>query len=65
MFFSFLHTGSLFPYDPWRGPAPQLPQAGSASLDLHPGPAGGTDQDERQRAHLLHLPYRHAQTDQE
>ncbi|KAL0169378.1 hypothetical protein M9458_033974, partial [Cirrhinus mrigala] len=55
----------VFPDDAGRGSSYRLSQTGSASLHLLPGAAGSSDQDERQRRKLHHLPDRHAQTDQE
>lgn len=58
-------SGSVFQDDAGRGSSDRVSQTGSASLHLLPGAAGSSDQDERQRRQLLHLPDRHGQTDQE
>ncbi len=58
-------SGSVFPDDAGRGSSDRFSQTSSASLHLLPGAAGSSDQDERQRRQLLHLPDRHGQADQE
>lgn len=58
-------SGPVLPDDAGRGSSDRLSEAGSASLHLLPGAAGSSDQDERQRGQLLHLPDRLGQTDQE
>lgn len=60
-----LPTGPILQDDQGRGPKDWLPQASPLALDLLPCPAGGPDQDERQRPQLLHLPHGHSQADQD
>uniref|UniRef100_A0A8D0S7I8 Tryptophan--tRNA ligase, cytoplasmic n=1 Tax=Sus scrofa TaxID=9823 RepID=A0A8D0S7I8_PIG len=58
-------AGPVLQDDQRRGPQDRLPQARPAALDLLPCPAGGPDQNERQRPQLLHLPHGHGQADQD
>lgn len=64
LLYHLIRAGSLLQDDPWRGSTDWLPQTSPAALHLLPSPAGGADQDERQRRKLLHLPHGHAKADQ-
>lgn len=59
-----LHAGSVLQDDPRCCSEDWLPQTSTAALHLLPCPAGGTNQDERQRRKLLNLPHGHTQTNQ-